>query len=635
MEDSPTLPHHPYPPKGRSASTPNDSEGRRSRAQSSSRNKSQPNISLSPDTSRSQGLPFPPSSHVITKSTSSATTQLPPAQDDFEARSLFAPVSPRDGGPGTVLQRMDTIVPGPFHLGSKVDFQQPRHKRASSSKDFTYPAIPRASLSHSQRPSTSGSAAAKKPSQSGISAHDLPPLLTNPRRPSTSGSISQRPSTSGSAAAKNPSQSGISAHDLPPLLTNPRRPSTSGSMSQRPSNSRSATAKKPSQSGISAHDLPPLLTNPRRPSTSGSMSARRPSFSSFHASRQDPDGSIGPSVPSIPSHLRSLNRAPSIEKPDQEDASRRFPSDISSNSEKASNPFLHITKPSVSSKSASLLPGPTEVQNHSRVGPSRNIDSDHHTHTPTESLTSNYSSGSDGRSSSSASTPPQADSPQRQRRVLHDRDRIGSLNTEFSFTKERSTAIRKAALPHRIVPPEFNRNMTARSLNSSASPEGATPDSGSGTSAALSAHKLVTSPDSYFKLPSPSTSNNLQSSSFPLPNTAPAPYSRQPKKPSKGNCRGCGELIHGKSVSSADGRLTGRYHKQCFVCSTCKDPFQTADFYILEDQPYCARHYHLLNNSICTGCDVGIEGQYLETELKQKFHPKCFTCQVGYFVKGK
>ncbi|KAI4124213.1 MAG: hypothetical protein LQ347_005819, partial [Umbilicaria vellea] len=26
-------------------------------------------------------------------------------------------------------------------------------------------------------------------------------------------------------------------------------------------------------------------------------------------------------------------------------------------------------------------------------------------------------------------------------------------------------------------------------------------------------------------------------------------------------------------------------------------------------------------------CDVGIEGQYLETELKQKFHPGCFTCQ--------
>lgn len=556
MEDSPTLPHHPYPPKGRSASTPNDSEGRRSRAQSSSRNKSQPNVSLSPDTSRSQGLQFSPSSssrsHIITKSTSSATTQPPLSQDDFEARSLYAPVSPRDNGPGSVLQRMDTIVPGPFHLGSIANFQQPRHKRASSSKDFTYPAISRSSLSHSQRPSTSGSAAAKKASQSSVSAHDLTPLLPHPQRPSTSGSIS----------------------------------------------------------------------------------ARRPSFSSFHASRQDRDESVGPSVPPIPSDLRSLNRTPSVEKPDQENRSRRFPSDISSNSEKASKPLLHITKPSVSSKSASLSPGPTGGQNHSRVSQSRNFDSHNNSHTPTESLTSNYSSGSDSRRSrSSASTPSQADSPQNQRRVLHDRVRIGSLNTEFSFTKEPSTAIRKAALPHRIVPPEFDRNMTARSLNSSASSEGATPDSG--TSVAHSDRNLVTSPDSYFKLPLPSTYNNLQSSSCPLPNSAPTPHSRQPKKASKGNCRGCGELIHGKSVSSADGRLTGRYHKQCFVCSTCKDPFQTADFYILGDQPYCARHYHLLNNSICTGCDVGIEGQYLETELKQKFHPKCFTCQVNHFVKNR
>ena len=556
MEDSPTLPHHPYPPKGRSASTPNESEGRRSRAQSSSRNKSQPNVSLSPDTSRSQGLHFSPSSnsksHVVAKSTSSATTQPSPFKVDFDAQSLYAPVSPRDNGPGSVLQRMNTIVPGPFHLGSKADFQQPRHKRASSSKDFTYPPISRGSLSHLQRPSTSGSAAPKNPSQSSISAHDVPHLLTQQHRPSTSGSIS----------------------------------------------------------------------------------ARRPSFSSFHASRQDLDGSVGPSVPPIPSHLRSLNQAPSVENSDQENRSRRYPSDISNNSEKASNPSLHITKPSVSSKPASLSTGSTEPQNHSTVRYSRNFNGDNHSHNPTESLTSNYSSGSDSRRSrSSASTPPQADSPQRQRKVLHDRDRIGSLNTEFSFTKQRSTAIREATLPHRIVPPEFNRTMTARSLNSSASSEGFTPDSGSRTSAAQSDRNLVTSPDSYFKSPLPSTSKDAQSSSFPLPNLAPTPHSRKPKKPSKGNCRGCGELIHGKSVSSADGRLTGRYHKQCFVCSTCRDPFQTADFYILDDQPYCARHYHLLNESICTGCDEGIEGQYLETELKQKFHPKCFTCQVCYFMK--
>ncbi|TVY17876.1 Paxillin-like protein 1 [Lachnellula arida] len=94
----------------------------------------------------------------------------------------------------------------------------------------------------------------------------------------------------------------------------------------------------------------------------------------------------------------------------------------------------------------------------------------------------------------------------------------------------------------------------------------------------------------------------------------------------KGNCKGCGEAITGKSVSSADGRLTGRYHKHCFVCATCSEPFQASTFYVINDRPYCERHYHKLNGSVCTACDKGIEGQFLESEGKQKFHPGCLTC---------
>jgi hypothetical protein len=122
----------------------------------------------------------------------------------------------------------------------------------------------------------------------------------------------------------------------------------------------------------------------------------------------------------------------------------------------------------------------------------------------------------------------------------------------------------------------------------------------------------------------------------PIPPRNPArtgdPVSPPKEKPirrpttSKGNCKGCGEAIRGKSVSSADGRLTGRYHKQCFVCQTCSEPFQTATFYVHNDSPYCERHYHKLNGSVCTTCDKGIEGQYLEGERNQKFHPDCLTC---------
>jgi hypothetical protein len=101
---------------------------------------------------------------------------------------------------------------------------------------------------------------------------------------------------------------------------------------------------------------------------------------------------------------------------------------------------------------------------------------------------------------------------------------------------------------------------------------------------------------------------------------------------SKGNCRGCSEPIVGKSVKDSSGRLTGRYHKQCFVCRTCSDPFPTAEFYVFDNSPFCEHHYHELNGSLCAACDRGIEGQYLETDNRRKFHPRCFTCTTCRIV---
>ncbi|KAI9369863.1 hypothetical protein BJX61DRAFT_123548 [Aspergillus egyptiacus] len=116
--------------------------------------------------------------------------------------------------------------------------------------------------------------------------------------------------------------------------------------------------------------------------------------------------------------------------------------------------------------------------------------------------------------------------------------------------------------------------------------------------------------------------------------TEPTPRPQQPRP--RGPCRGCGEMIMGKSVSSADGRLTGRYHRACFVCFQCRTPFETNDFYVLNDRPYCAQHYHERNGSICATCHTGIEGQYLETNERtgpgpgdrQKFHPDCLRCRT-------
>ncbi|KAF9887747.1 hypothetical protein FE257_009700 [Aspergillus nanangensis] len=125
--------------------------------------------------------------------------------------------------------------------------------------------------------------------------------------------------------------------------------------------------------------------------------------------------------------------------------------------------------------------------------------------------------------------------------------------------------------------------------------------------------------------------------------SATEPVARPPPRP-KGKCRGCSEMIMGKSVSSADGRLTGRYHRACFVCYDCRTPFQTADFYVLGDRPFCGQHYHERNGSVCHTCHTGIEGQYLQTMEQngrgpadaQKFHPECLTCRTcNILLKGE
>ncbi|KAI1159163.1 hypothetical protein F5B18DRAFT_37895 [Nemania serpens] len=127
--------------------------------------------------------------------------------------------------------------------------------------------------------------------------------------------------------------------------------------------------------------------------------------------------------------------------------------------------------------------------------------------------------------------------------------------------------------------------------------------------------------------------------------TASTSHNRQPSRNPRprGNCKACQEPITGKSISSADGRLTGRYHKACFVCATCKESFSSATFYVHEDRPYCEQHYHKLNGSLCGACHRGIEGQYLEDEVPRKYHPGCFRCgdcglvlRDGYFdVNGR
>ncbi|KAI9856459.1 MAG: hypothetical protein M1824_005397 [Vezdaea acicularis] len=220
-------------------------------------------------------------------------------------------------------------------------------------------------------------------------------------------------------------------------------------------------------------------------------------------------------------------------------------------------------------------------------------------HTPTESQSSNESDFSGAKTGSSRSSPPLSDTsslaPRKGSKTANMDNVMNDLQN--SFRNIQPTSDSHSGPKSTFVAPEYNRSATFPQPESPMDPS----------------------------FPSRFGSKNA----FNAPSTA-SPLRQAPQRAqtvsNKGFCKGCQEPIRGKSVSSADGRLTGRYHKHCFVCKSCRAPFETAEFYVLKDQPYCERHYHKLNNSLCQSCDQGIEGQYLETDRKQKFHPRCLSC---------
>ncbi|KAI9488594.1 hypothetical protein BDB00DRAFT_36549 [Zychaea mexicana] len=94
------------------------------------------------------------------------------------------------------------------------------------------------------------------------------------------------------------------------------------------------------------------------------------------------------------------------------------------------------------------------------------------------------------------------------------------------------------------------------------------------------------------------------------------------------SCRACGKPVERQAVSATDGKLQGKWHLECFGCHTCHREFPDNTFYVFDNAPYCKRHYHQLNNSLCRTCDEPIEGPCAQTIEGWRFHPACFRCNV-------
>ncbi|TFK30154.1 hypothetical protein FA15DRAFT_699705 [Coprinopsis marcescibilis] len=98
-------------------------------------------------------------------------------------------------------------------------------------------------------------------------------------------------------------------------------------------------------------------------------------------------------------------------------------------------------------------------------------------------------------------------------------------------------------------------------------------------------------------------------------------------------CRRCSLPIERQAVSSSDGQLKGKYHKECFNCNTCKKPFPDKTFYVFDGKPFCAYHYHESNDSLCAAaiCGQPIEGPCAVSHAGDRYHPHCMTCEYpGY-----
>ncbi|KAL4077325.1 hypothetical protein V8B97DRAFT_1866260 [Scleroderma yunnanense] len=96
-------------------------------------------------------------------------------------------------------------------------------------------------------------------------------------------------------------------------------------------------------------------------------------------------------------------------------------------------------------------------------------------------------------------------------------------------------------------------------------------------------------------------------------------------------CRHCNLPIEKQAVSSRDGQLKGKYHKDCFNCHTCHKPFPDKEFYVFDGKPFCAYHYHEANDSLCAAISCGqpIEGPCAVNHAGRRYHPEHLLCEYG------
>ncbi|OJD29746.1 lim domain-containing protein [Diplodia corticola] len=540
--------------------------------------------------------------------------QLTPTHDYPESDPNFAPLSPRPNASDNVFSRLNTLASGPFNV---------RERKTSLRPETAEEARPNSSHKRTPTLSSLRSRSKSRTSSRGsnVMGHERQPSVASTERSRSSMRSNGLPAPAETGGKRAPPPRPARPNEtvdafLEKLQGEANQPSLAGLMSMR-------SQIVPIQKDSTGNANKAAISLPRRPSEK-----------------------VPPPPPK--SLARNISHSSTEETPewwDSPDNARP-----SSPAKPTSEPNPHGRKPSVADENAKRYPRRTSSRNISLkdldLGPKPPVPQPPRlevrprgtSHAPSDSGSSEASSGYDYRSS--RSTPPTSagaspiNEPFKPYRPFDQtpaapRPGTSSGPPPEAHGKTPSTSMSRQNAPESLPldPPQLRAIPDApESPMDPAIQRGMfTPSRPSDSSALPEIQSVVRDEE---KPPMPPTPTEEEAPIRPLQHTRTGSSGRRPGTAGKGNCRGCGEVIVGKSVKAADGRLTGRWHKQCFVCRTCHSPFQTADFYVIENHPYCGHHYHQMNGSLCRGCNYGIEGQYLETERRQKFHPQCFACDT-------
>ena len=96
-------------------------------------------------------------------------------------------------------------------------------------------------------------------------------------------------------------------------------------------------------------------------------------------------------------------------------------------------------------------------------------------------------------------------------------------------------------------------------------------------------------------------------------------------------CGGCGEPIAPEEMASSVALGGKRYHAGHLTCTACGRAFEAGETICQKDgNAYCKKDYMELIAERCSGCNLPLQGSYLNA-LGKKWHKHCLVC----FACGK